>query len=170
MKKLVILFLFVTALANAQGKDVFDTARFGTVEEMKALELKSKDTINAKNPAGFTPLILACYRGNKAVAEYLVPRVNNLNYNSSNGTALAAASVKGDNDMAKILLEHGADPNLADPNGMTPLVYAVQFQNKELVALLVKYKANSRQKDNDGKTPYDHAVFAGNKEIINMLK
>ena len=170
MKKLLLALLFVSALAHAQGKDVFDTARFGTIDEMKALVGKNKDTINAKNAMGFTPLILACYRGNTPVAEYLSKSVNNLNYNSSNGTALASVAVKGDTALAKVLLEAGANPNLADPNGVTPLVYAVQFENKELVALLVKYKADTKYKDNEGKTPYDHAIFGNNQEIIKLLK
>lgn len=170
MKKLLILFLFTSALAVAQGKDVFDTARAGSVEEMKALEAKSKDTINAKNAMGFTPIILAVYRGNVPVAEYLAPRVNNINYNSSNGTALAAAAIKGQVALCELLLKNGADPNLADSNGATPLVYAVQFENKELVALLLQYKADKLYKDNEGKTPYDHAIFGNNQEIINMLK
>ena len=170
MKKLLLALLFFSALAHAQGKDVFDTARFGTVAEMEALVQKNKDTINAKNAMGFTPLILACYRGNIAVAEYLAPKVSNINYNSSNGTALASVAVKGNTGLAKLLLENGANPNLADPNGVTPLVYAVQFENKELTALLIKHKADKNYRDNEGKTPYDHAVFTNNQEIINLLK
>ncbi|RYD92372.1 MAG: ankyrin repeat domain-containing protein, partial [Sphingobacteriales bacterium] len=95
MKRILLALLFVSALATAQGKDVFDTARSGTVEQMKALVLKNKDTINAKNAMGYTPLILACYRGNTAVAEYLAANVNNINHNSSQGTALASVAVKG---------------------------------------------------------------------------
>jgi len=170
MKKLLLALLFVSALAHAQGKDVFDTARFGTVDEMKALVQKNKDTINAKNAMGFTPLILACYRGNTAVAQYLAKSVNNVNYNSSQGTALASVAVKGDTALAKVLLENGADPNLADPAGVTPLVYAVQFENVALTTLLLQYKADKKHKDNEGKTPYDHAIFGNNKEIINLLK
>jgi uncharacterized protein len=170
MKKLLIILLFASALARAQSKDVFDTARSGTVEQMKALEAKNKDTINAKNAMGFTPMILAVYRGNTPVAEYLAPRVNNINYNSSNGTALAAAAIKGQIALSELLLKNGANPNLADANGATPLVYAVQFENKELVALLLKYKADKLYKDNEGKTPYDHAIFGNNQEIINLLK
>ncbi|SFQ74427.1 ankyrin repeat domain-containing protein [Flavobacterium akiainvivens] len=170
MKKLLILFLFASAIATAQDKDVFDTARRGTVAEMKALEAKNKDTLNAKNAMGFTPLILACYRGNTAVAEYLATRVNNINYSSASGTALASAAVKGETGLCEVLLKNGADPNIADANGVTPLTYAVQFENKALVALLLTYKADKKHKDNEGKTPYDHAVFGNNTEIINLLK
>ena len=170
MKKLFLLIVLISTLCTAQNKDVFDTARFGTVEQMQALVKKNKDTINALNPAGFSPLILACYRGNVPVAEYLAKNVKDVNYNSSNGTALASVAVKGDVKLAKLLLENKANPNIADANGVTPLVYAVQFQNKELITLLLKYKADKNKKDNEGKSPYDHAVFTNNQDIINLLK
>lgn len=172
MEKIFILFVTVVlpALCMAQGKDVFDTARTGTVEEMKILVKKNTDTINAINPAGFSPLILACYRGNTPVAEYLAKSVKDVNYNSSNGTALAAAAVKGNVPLAKLLLENKANPNLADANGVTPLVYAVQFENKDMVALLLKFKAKADLKDNEGHTAYDHAVFSKNEEILNLFK
>jgi ankyrin repeat protein len=100
----------------------------------------------------------------------LIKNVKDVNYNSSNGTALAAVAVKGDTKLAKLLLEYKANPNIADANGVTPLVYPVQFQNKELITLLLKYKADRNKKDNEGKSPLDHAVFTNNQDIINLLK
>lgn len=170
MKQLFLLIILIGGLCNAQTKDVFDTARSGTVEEMKLLVKKNKDTINTLNPAGFTPLILACYRGNTPVAEYLIKNVKDVNFNSSNGTALASVAVKGDVNLAKLLLENKANPNIADDAGVTPLVYAVQFRNKELIQLLLKYKADKNKKDNEGKSPYDYALFSNNQDIINLLK
>jgi ankyrin repeat protein len=173
MKQLTVVIAFMSLFfcqAQQKQKDVFDTARGGTVEEMKALEAQNKDIINELNPAGFTPLILACYRGNNEVAAYLAPKVKDINYNSSNGTALAAAAVKGNAGMAKILLDNKANPNIADPSGLTPIMYATQFENKELIQLLIKYKADLTKKDSEGRTPYDYAVFTKNPEIINLLK
>ncbi|KAF2515825.1 ankyrin repeat domain-containing protein [Flavobacterium salilacus subsp. salilacus] len=174
MKKITLLIiLLLSAVCHAQmksGKDVFDTARYGTVAEMKQLEAKDKNIINSVSPMGFTPLILACYRGNTEVAEYLAKHVKDINYKSDNGTALAAAAVKGDINMAKVLLENKADPNIADPLGVTPLVYAVQFENTELIKLLLEYKASKTYKDKEGRTPLDHADFTKNQEVINLLK
>jgi len=170
MKQLFFLLFLATGFCNAQNKDVFDTARSGTVDEMKALAAINKDTINGVNTSGFTPLLLACYRGNTAVAGYLAQNVKNINENSSNGTALAAAAVKGNVNLAKVLLEHKANPNIADPAGVTPLVYAVQFENKALIQLLLQYKADPAKADKEGKTVYDHAVFTNNKDIIELLK
>jgi len=170
MKRIIALILLVTTCGNAQLKDVFDTARAGSVDEIKLLVQKNKDTINAINAAGFTPLILACYRSNNPVAEYLAQNVKDVNYNSSSGTALAAAVIKGNLEIAKKLLLRKANPNIADAMGVTPLTYAAQFQKTELVKLLLQYKANPLAADKEGKTPYDYAIFTKNDEIINLLK
>lgn len=172
MKKILSLLVLLSALCNAQvkPKDVFDVARSGTVEEMKALVQIKKDTINVVNQSGFSPLILACYRGNTAVAEYLAKNVKNINYNSPNGTALAAAAVKGNTALVKMLLENKANPDLADAIGMTPLLYSSQFENKEIILLLLKYKADKKLVNGEGKTAMDYAVFNKNQEIIDLLK
>lgn len=173
MKKTLLLFLLIATAATAQDKgpkDVFDTARSGTVEEMKALVSKNTDTINKTNAMGFTPLILACYRGNTPVAEYLAENAKNINYSSSSGTALAAVVVKGNIKLAELLLKKKADPNIADAGGMTPLLYAIQFKNKELIELLLRHKADKNQKDKQGKAPFEYAVDTRNQDIINLFK
>ncbi len=173
MKKLfslTALLLAIVCTAQMKPKDVFDVARSGTVEEMKALVQKNKDTVNAVNQHQYSPLILACYRGNTPVAQYLAKNVSNINYNSPSGTALAAAAVKGDIAMAVMLLENKANPNLADGMGMTPLLYASQLENKELILLLLKYKADKKMVSNDGKSAMDYATFNKNQEIIDLLK
>lgn len=173
MKKIALLILFIATFSNGQEnkpKDVFDVARFGSIEEMKVLESKNADTINSVNKMNFTPLILACYKGNTEVASYLAKHVKDVNYNSSSGTALAASVVKGNLALSKLLLENKADPNLADAGGMTPLLYAIQFKNTELVKLLLSHKADKKQADNSGKMPFEYAVFTKNQEIINLLK
>ena len=58
----------------------------------------------------------------------------------------------------------------ADASGLTPLVYAVQFENKALIQLLLSYKADTALADKQGKTPYDYAAETNNPEIINLLK
>lgn len=165
--------MLISVLSNAQvkeSKDVFDVARYGSVEDMKLLVSKKEDTINAINPAGFSTLILACYKGNIPVAEYLIKKVKDVNFNSSSGTALAATAVKGNVDLAKMLLENKANPNIADATGMTPLLYAIQFKNKEFVELLLHFKADKTLADKSGKSPFEYAVFTKNQEIINLFK
>jgi len=172
MKKIAIVLVMLSAFCNAQvkTKDVFDVARSGTVEEMKALVLKNNDTINALNASSFSPLILACYRGNAPVAEYLAKNIKDINYNSPSGTALAAAAIKGNIALVKVLLENKANPDIKDGMGMTALLYASQFENKEMIQLLLKYKADKKIVSDDGKSAMDYAVFNKNQEIIGLLK
>lgn len=168
--RLLLLALFFPALFFSQQKDVFDIARSGSVEDMKELMKQDKNIINSKNTTGFSPLLLACYRGNTEVAEFLIDQVENIDEMTPEGTALVASIYKGDQKMSEILLRKGADPNVQNGNGTTALMYAVQNQNVELVALLLKNKANKDLKDKQGKTAFEYGVFTKNREIINLLK
>lgn len=174
MKKLLLIlniFLgFSLALAQEKAKSIFDIARNGTVAEVKELMNKDANSINETNESGFSPLILACYRGNTEVAKFLMDHVKDLNYKSQEGTALAGLSVKYNKDLVTYLLSKNADPNIADATGSTPLFWAVKFGNKELIELLVKYKADKSKKDSMGMTPFEYALQTNNKEIINLLK
>ncbi|WP_250253803.1 ankyrin repeat domain-containing protein [Chryseobacterium sp. Marseille-Q3244] len=173
MRSLIItisLFLGSLLLAQEKAKSIFDIARSGTVAEVKDLMKQNPDVINQTNENGFSPLILACYRGNVEVAEFLIHHVKDVNYKSKEGTALAGLSVKYNRKLAEDLLKKNADPNIADDTGSTPLFWAVKFGNKELIELLLQYKADKSIKDSMGMTPFEYALQTHKEEIINILK
>jgi len=157
-------------MAQEKVKSIFDLARTGTVAEVKDLMKQNPDIINQTNENGFSPLILACYKGNVEVAEFLMDHVKDVNYKSQEGTALAGLSVKYNKTLAEHLLRKNADPNIADATGTTPLFWAVKFGNKELTELLLKHKADKSIKDSQGMTPFEYALQTKNTEIINLLK
>lgn len=174
MKKLILfigLFLsFACITAQEKVKSIYDIARSGTVDEVKELMTMDPDIINQTNENGFSPLILACYRGNEAVAKFLIDNVKDLNYKSKEGTALAGLAVKYNKQLASYLLQKNADPNIADTTGATPLSWAVKFGNREMVEMLLRHKADKTIKDAQGMTPFEYALQTNNKEIINLLK
>lgn len=171
MKNLIVLTgFFLSSLLTAQVKSIFDIARSGTVTEVQELMKQNPDIINQTNEGGFSPLILACYRGNIEVAKFLIDHVKDVNYKSREGTALAGLAVKYNRELTESLLKRSADPNVADATGYTPLFWAVKFGNKDLVELLLKYKADKSRKDSMGMTPFEYALQTNNKEIINLLK
>ncbi|WP_027380929.1 ankyrin repeat domain-containing protein [Chryseobacterium daeguense] len=174
MKKLILLlsmFLgFAMISAQEKAKSIFDIARTGTVAEVKELMKQNPDIINQTNDNGFSPLILACYRGNVEVAKFLIDNVKDVNYKSQEGTALAGLSIRYNKDLAEYLLKKKADPNIADTTGTTPLIWAVKTGNEELVKLLLEYKANKEQADNMGVKPFEYAVQTKKNNIINLLK
>ncbi|MCI4442973.1 MAG: ankyrin repeat domain-containing protein [Lentimicrobium sp.] len=162
-----LLFLFQIGFSQ---QNIFDISRKGTVEEVKIAMKQNSDVINSVNGEGYSPLILASYRGNIAVAQFLIKNVKDINGSSPMGTPLMAAVVKGNKDIVIALLENNANPNLTDANGTTALIYAVQFNNKDIVKLLLNFKADKSKIDNNGKTAFEYAVFSGNEEIINLIK
>ena len=56
-------------------------------------------------------------------------------------TALHWAAYAGASESAQLLLAHGANPKLKDKEGKTPLDYARESGNSELVTLLENAKA-----------------------------
>jgi ankyrin repeat protein len=71
-------------------------------------------------------------------------------------------------DFAAMALRHGANANLMDKKGRTPLVQAVQKGNVDAVALLIQHGANANQPRQT--LPLDVAIAMGKPEIIELLK
>lgn len=170
MKKILFLLLFISNLIIAQNDNPFDIARKGSLSEIKSLFEKNPKAINSLDERGSSMLILACYRGNHEVAKFLIENVLDINYISTNGTALMACVVKGELDLLDSLIKKNADVNLTDPNGQTALMLAVQFKNATIVKKLLEANADKTIKCKQNKTAFEYAVFSGNEEIIKLLK
>ena len=61
-------------------------------------------------------------------------------------------------DVARLLLERGADPNARMKNGLTPLHVAAKDGRVEVARVLLKHGANVGTEDNKGRTPFHAAV------------
>lgn len=166
--QIVLLLLLCTSL-KAQNKNVFDVARKGTISEMQDIFLRNPELVNAINDNKATPLILACYRNNEAVALYLSDKVSDVNYNSGMGTALMAAIMSGNKVIIEKLISKKADLDQQDIQGKTALIYAAFNNNLEIAQLLVKAGANSKLVDNEKRTALDYAKFNKNTKLIILL-
>ncbi|MET0758889.1 MAG: ankyrin repeat domain-containing protein [Flavobacterium sp.] len=170
MRYLYLTLFLIFFQTGFSQQDIFDVARKGTVEEVKTIMKQNPDAINSINDAGYSPLILACYKGNVAVASFLIKKVKDINGNSSMGTPLMAAVVKGNKEIVQALLENKANPNITDPNGTTALIYASMFKNHDIVRLLIKAQANPDTKDNRGNSALDYAILANDDKLIEIIK
>lgn len=150
--------------------DVFDIGRKGTVDQVQEKLKENPNSFNVVNDDGYSPLLLACYRGNNDVAKYLIEAGSDINSKSKFGTALMACIVKANNEIAKLLIAKKADLNFADGNGMTALIYAINFKNYELVEALVKAKVDIDYKDSKNNSALDYAIQANDDKLIELLK
>lgn len=169
IKQVCLIGTLLLTLVSFSQNNIFDVARTGTVDSVKALMAINPDTINVSNSEGYMPLTLACYRGNKDVALFLASKVKNIDGNSNYGTPLMAAVYKNKIDIVKGLLKLKANPNLADVNGTTPLHYAIIFRNEPIIELLLGANADVDFEDNRGNSAKAYAAMTKNESIINLI-
>ena len=151
------------------AQDIFEASRKGDITRIEQLTKINRDTVNAHDANGFTPLIIAGYRGQKDVVTYLLQAGADINASSPEGTVLLGVCYKGNTEVAKLLLDHKADVNARNQQGTTALMFAVHSDNSDLVKLLLKAGAKKDVEDKSGKTALDYAKMIHSSEIISLL-
>ena len=68
-----------------------------------------------------------------------------------------------------MLLEHGADPNIREQGGFTPLHAAAQNGDEQMIRTLLFGGADLTIAGNDGKTALDLAMEAGHEKATLLL-
>src|SRR6267142_1800548 len=84
-------------------------------------------------------------------------------------TPLHMALRSGDVDLARLLVEHGADTTARDNDGLTPLHLAVQKGSVVLARLLVEHGADVTAQDNHRSTLLHLAVQKGSVDLAGLL-
>jgi ankyrin repeat protein len=88
--------------------------------------------------------------------------------NPSGMTPLHLAAWEGRAAVTEFLLQHGADPNVAEANGDTPLHFAASSGYAEIARSLLKHGAQVNARNKDGKTPLSRG--RPRSEIAELLK
>lgn len=68
-------------------------------------------------------------------------------------TALSWAAIVGDLESTRVLIEHGCDPSIANPDRNTPLHAAMFFGHFSVAEYLMEQGADLTKKNNNGETP-----------------
>jgi len=75
----------------------------------------------------------------------------------------------GNVEIVRMLIDAGADVNLKDNNGDTPLHVAAKYGRVEIVRILINARANLDVQNNHDETPVHYAAMNGNPGIARML-
>ena len=125
---------------------------------------------NAVGEDGSSALALAAYKDPQFVQLLLE---HGADINSTSGpmiaTALAFAIYWDQPASAEILIKAGADPNIADFIGETPLFRAAEKHDVDLARLLLSAGADPNVQGQDGKTAIRAAISTGDVEMIKTL-
>jgi ankyrin repeat protein len=120
-----------------------------------------------------TPLIGAAAFSHVDVVQALLVHLkksSQLNRQNQRGyTALTYTAIAGNTIIARMLLNHGADPRLASLENKSPMIYAIERGHPEVVLALVESGVNARKKTASGATPLTCAVSEGHVELTKKL-
>ena len=122
--------------------------------------------IDEQNPRGGTALQEAIRLNNLEMVKYLLLKQADVKNSYKGAIVLQAVQDNARLAIIEELLKAGADANIKDANGKTPLVEAVRNNDAALVSLLLKYQADTNITLPDGKNLLFFAVANHDDEAI----
>lgn len=153
--------------------NLFEACAAGQIDAARVILDQQPEQVNAWASDGFQPLGLACFFGHTAIVDLLLTRGAEVNSPSRNGLRVQPlnSAVAGQHlDIARLLLDHGADPNARQGEDFAPLHGAAQNGQVEMIQLLLAHGADPHLNNMDGKTPHDYAVENGHTQAAELLR
>uniref|UniRef100_A0A3Q1H3L9 Ankyrin repeat and SOCS box containing 14a n=1 Tax=Acanthochromis polyacanthus TaxID=80966 RepID=A0A3Q1H3L9_9TELE len=117
---------------------------------------------------GLTPLALAAQEGHVEVVETLLKRGEKLQPGSLEASILFEASASGDPAVIRLLLEYGADANIAKHSGHMPIHRVAHRGHLQALQLLLPVTSMSDVNDS-GMSPLHSAAAGGHTNCIKVL-
>lgn len=144
----------------------------GKLECAKIL-IERNANVTSRDSHGRTPLMILCKYAevNDECLLYLLKHIerDDIDLLSDEGdTALLIAAQRGNTELVKLLLQHGADPKVENQQGLTPLIAATECGNHELVKLLMKSGAHPVPNKNN-ESAISHAAEGGKTECLAIM-
>ena len=124
---------------------------------------------NVDLPSPTPALFEAVRKEHVEMVRLLLEHEANPNVFTPLSTLLGSAIGSGNERIARLLMEAGADPNGSSEARRTPLEDAVQDDNVEMVRLLMEAGADPNGPPEAGRTPLEHALRYADPSILGSL-
>lgn len=148
---------------NAQ-LDLYDACAIGDEARASGWLAMHPELANTFSPDGFTPLSLAAYFGHLSIVNMLLmyhADPNTASNNAMHVTPLHSAIAGNHYDIAAKLVEAGANVNVAQAGGFTPLMGAAQNGNIEITRMLVDHSADLNARTDKNAPQYPNMTALG---------
>jgi ankyrin repeat protein len=153
--------------------DVFEAAALGDVDRLEELLVTEPSIATAYSGDGFTALHFAAFFGVPGAAAQLIEHgaeVDAFGRGWMTGTALHSAVSRLQSDVVRVLLAAGANPNLRQSAGWTPLHAAAMNGDLASVELLLAAGADPAATNDEGRSVSDLAHESGDNATKERIK
>ena len=137
------------------------------IDDIKEAVKKYKVSLNTQYPSGWVLENYVIDDDYTDIVKYLLDNGANPNLMMEGITPLGVTAVYDCPNMAELLVNNGADLELATSNGDTALIIGAREGSESTVAKLISLGADVNAKNKSGKTAMS---IAKTKQIANMLK
>jgi ankyrin repeat protein len=164
---LALFLISYTSVQAAAYEDLLRAAEIGDAKGVDQMIGKGMDP-NTADAKGNTLLIIAVREGHRDVVGALVRRKANANKRNQYGdSALMLASLRGDREIARMLIELGGAE--VKHSGWAPIHYAAFYDKPEMIRYLIAKGADKDALAPNGYTPLMLSARSGHTDAARAL-
>lgn len=161
---------------RAGDLSVPEAAALGEVEALSRALTADPEAADRRSPDGFPPLCLAAFFGRPSALARLLAAGADPNLGATNPTrvrpihsAVAHRDGEVSSRLVRLLLEAGAEPNVGQQGGWTPLHQAAAHGRESIVSLLLEGGADPGVTNDEGVLAVEMARKGGHEGVVARL-
>lgn len=160
-------------LKKSEHNLFFKACEHGDETQVTLMLKRTPSLATEVNKNGASGLMLSALSGNVRTVNHILS-VSTLHVNtqepSNAASPLSLAVLNGNIAIVHSLLESGANPNLENHRGITPLHIAVDNEHAEIALLLIQHGADIFKMDGYQNTPWGMMKHSKDKRLIDFYE